>query len=455
MILFMISLFSAQAQNQPAERVIQFDRPGVHTDAVLVYKNGQKIFDYSAREYEGGNKKHLSWSMAKTFAGIMIGQAANEGKLSLSDKVSKYIPAVKTDATILDVLRMSSGIAFKEEYSGVPVDSDATKMLYLQGLNVGFGNYVASLPARDHVRAGEYFDYSSGDTNLLMEVLRKVSSSKAEYDQYPFEKIFKPLGISDATFEQDATGTFVGSSYVYLKPSDYLKIGQLLMQKGVWNGVQVIPESYYELMNTPAPGVAQSVQKGVTQTRVYSSQITTNQGIESAGIISQYADIPVDALIMIGHQGQLVVASPSEQLIIVRLAMDKGTSLDRKGFFGAIKELVKEKFPEYKTAREVADPTPAVAPKEQKGKTNYSDYLKVPHLIRALAAKEYCSCRNVVGRSEAACKADLKVSLPILPHLTLEKNGDVKAYFGPLAIGPVSKAKFISQSLGCTLVQSE
>jgi len=61
------------------------------------------------------------------------------------------------------------------------------------------------------------------------------------------------------------------------------------------------------------------------------------------GLPSEYADLPTDALLMIGHQGQLVVASPSQKLVIVRLAMDKGSSFDRKQFFGKVARLVEAK----------------------------------------------------------------------------------------------------------------
>lgn len=74
-------------------------------------------------------------------------------------------------------------------------------------------------------------------------------------------------------------------------------------------------------MTRVAPGVSAQALPGTSQTRAYSSRLTTNLPIPARGLPSEYADLPTDALLMIGHQGQLVVASPSQKLVIVRLAV--------------------------------------------------------------------------------------------------------------------------------------
>lgn len=461
-LTFLMVFGSAFSYSQTSEtmsklkQVLSSDNKGVNTDAVIVYKDGSKIFEFYGREYNA-SKKHLSWSMAKSISGILIGQALSEKKISLKTRIDQFLPEFKTDATLEDVLGMSSGLAFKEEYSGVPVDSDATKMLYLKGPKTGFFEYVNSLPARSEATPGDHFYYSSGDTNILMEALKKILSSSEEYNEYPWKKLFKPLGIENATFEQDTSGTFVGSSYIYLSPNDFLKIGQLLMQEGVWNGTQVIPKEYMAHLKKVTSGVNSVALEGTSQTRSYSSQITTNLPIVGRGLPSEYKDLPEDALLMIGHQGQLVVASPSQKLVIVRLAMDNGSSFDRKSFFNLVSRLTLEKGHSLITAGDRTT-TIEIAPiktSQKKSKTNIFDYLKVTHLIRALAAKEYCSCMLVIGRSEKACKEDLKVSLPILPKLRISK--DKKMVSATLGTGlfKVSRAEFKGEKLGCTLVESK
>lgn len=83
-----------------------------------------------------------------------------------------------------------------------------------------------------------------------------------------------------------------------------------------------------------------------------------------------------------------------------------------------------------------------------------SGLLVVPHLLRAYIVKEYCSCRLVVGRSEKACKQDMKASFPVLPRLKIKDDGTVTATLG-LGLFKKSKAVYRGQKFGCVLTQSE
>ena len=98
---------------------------------------------------------------------------------------------------------------------------------------------------------------------------------------------------------------------------------------------------------------------------------------------------------------------------------------------------------------------PALAPDPEAEKAKIADYLKVPHLIRALAAKEFRSCIKVVGRSESECKDDLRVSLPVLPSLRVHDDGSVSAVLGTGLFGKKSVAVYRGPELGCTLTESE
>lgn len=444
------------------ELVSELDDPakGVHTDALLVMRDGKILSESYGRGYDAGTK-HLSWSMAKTVAGILVAQEIERGTMSLTAPIRSYVPEVQTPARVVDVLQMSSGIAFNEEYSGVPVNSDATRMLYMDGPKNGFVSYLAKLPQRTEAKPGAYFYYSSGDSNLLMGALRNVAATQKAYDAVPFDRFFRPLGIADATFEQDSKGIFVGSSYVYLTARDFGKVGTLLMNRGKVGGETLVPGWYFDAMTRVAPGVSAKALAGTSQTRAYSSQITTNLPIPARGLPSEYADLPTDALLMIGHQGQLVVASPSQKLVIVRLAMDKGSSFDRKQFFAKVVRLVEAKSGPVLTARkenpaQYAGAPPPAAPDVEAEKAKIADYLAVPHLIRALAAKEFCSCIKVVGRTDAECKEDLRVSLPVLPRLRVsDDGGSVSAVLGTGVFGKKSVAVYRGPQLGCTLTESE
>jgi CubicO group peptidase (beta-lactamase class C family) len=422
---------------------------GANTDVVIVYKDGKIIYQNYAREY-GPNTKHLSWSMAKTISGILIGIAESEGLLSFDDRVSKYFPKIKSNARIIDLLGMSSGLKYKEEYDGLPINLDITNMMYLNGPSMGFANYMLSLPLSPEGEAGSYFNYSSGDTDLLMAILQKSISNQAVYNKYPWDKFFKPLGI-DATFEQDLAGTFVGGSYIYMKATDYLKIGQLIVNRGMWNGQQIIPQKYFELMNRVADGVHKKVQKGNDETKAYSAHVTTNLPIEGRDLPSTYNDLPLDSLILYGHQGQIIAASPSQNVVILKLAMDKKTLSDIN-FYAAVKKLILAKDMPYETVASLKGINSLDHEPEERGVIG--TIASIPNLLRAYSVKEYCSCRLVVGRSEAACKADLKAHSPVLPKLKIKNDGTVTATLG-LGLFKKSKAVYRGKTFGCVLTESE
>ena len=449
-LLSFTSTFATLSQESPKEaidRLVFGNRAGIHTDAFLIIKNGETLYERYDRGYTA-TSPHLAWSMSKTLAGIITAIAIEDKKLDITQPLSVGVSAYKGPATLLDAFQMSSGIEFKEEYSGIPVDSDATRMLYLDGPDVGFAHYTATRPNRVGVLPGDHFYYSSGDANLIMESLKTALNDKKVYDNYPWAHFFDLLDLSNVTFEQDSKGTFVGSSYVYMSAQQFARIGALLVNRGLWNGLQIIPEWYFKLMNQVAPGVMKNALPGTSQTRAYSVMTTTNLPITGRNLPSEYPSLPLDSLILIGHQGQLVIASPSEKLIIVRLATDKGDPFgdNRQELFSAIKD-----FTNHNTVT-----TFVAAKKPLVQKTSFSaapigDYLKLPELIRSLYAKELCSCTFVLGRTLEQCKDDLKQSLPILPFATI--NNNTKTVTATLTQLVHSTAKYYGPKLGCTLLK--
>jgi CubicO group peptidase (beta-lactamase class C family) len=452
-----VSLVAGTAGATPREdmeKILFGQTPGIHTDAFMIIKDGKTVYERYARGY-GPKSKHLSWSMGKTIGGLIAARAVDAGVFSLRDSLHRWIPTYSGSATLLDVFQMSSGIHFREEYSGVPVNSDATKMLYLGGPSIGFAEYTAALPLRTDVKPGEHFYYSSGDANLIMETMKRGMADQTKYDAYPWKTLFEPLGIS-ATYEQDAKGTFVGSSYFYMTTAEYARIGQLLANRGKWGSSQLIPAWYFDLMNEVAPGVEKNALPGTSPTRAYSMQVTTNRPISGRNLPSEYRNLPEDTLLMIGHQGQLVIASPSENLVIVRMATDKGDPFNpsRDALFYAMRSfLAAEKGITLHGAGDVdgraQTPGPLLQKVPEAGKPTAAEYASIPRLLRQLYAKELCSCTFVLGRTLAQCKDDLKQSLPVLPFGKIDSRK--KTVTATLTDIGRSKAIYRGERLGCTL----
>jgi CubicO group peptidase (beta-lactamase class C family) len=447
-LLFVTSISYAQTPEEELTAVLR-DTKKAKTDVVLIYKDGKIIYEYYAREYTP-TTKHLSWSTAKTMTGILIGIADSEGLISINDPVKKYFPEIKTSARIIDVLGMSSGIKFKEAFEGLPIDLDLTNMMYLAGHGQGYVSYMINNPLSETGLPGEYFNYSSGDTNLLIGILQKALKNQKVYDNYPWVKLFNPLGI-EATFEQDLKNNFVGASYIYMTAPDFLKMGQLIMNKGEWNGRQIIPPKYFDLMNRVADGVQVKVQKGNPENKAYSAQAITNLPIEGRNQASAYKDLPLDAVIMYGFQGQIVVASPSQKLVMVKLSMDE-KDFDRDAFYGVTKKFILAKGLPYETVGETTQPVSTWQIKDEN--PNAHPIASFPHLVRAYTAKEYCSCRFVIGRSDKICRDDLNAIVKIYPEIKVQGDTVTTSILGGL-FGQKAIAHYRGKKLGCTLIQSE
>jgi CubicO group peptidase (beta-lactamase class C family) len=120
--------------------------------------------------------------------------------------------------------------------------------------------------------------------------------------------LFEPLGIASATLEADASGIFVGSSYLYANARDWLSIARLLLDKGKVGDKQLLSEDFVRLMQTPA--TASQGRYGSAQT-----------WLQSAGIQAGTEGIPADAFWMSGHDGQSLIIVPSMNLAIIRLGL--------------------------------------------------------------------------------------------------------------------------------------
>lgn len=211
-------------------------------------------------------------------------------------------------------------------------------------------------------------------------------------------------------------------------------------------------------MTKVAPGVMKNALAGTSQTRAYSMQVTTNQPITGRNHPPEYKNLPVDSIILIGHQGQLVVASPSQKLVIVRLATDKGSSFERKKFFAEVKSFLENKNRTLEVAIEThksfyeSELQPITAQGEE-GKGKWTDYFRVPKLMRTLAAKEYCSCLHVVKRSKKQCDEDIKVSLPLLPFIKSKKKDNKQMVYASFIPGVRAEAEYVNEQMGCRLVK--
>ena len=238
----------------------------------------------------------LGWSMTKSIINAFTGLRVKEGFLSLDEPAP--IPPWQEDErkkiTLNHLMHMTSGLAWEENYFD---NSDVTRMLYVYG---DMANYAASRPAA--VPPDSVWYYSSGTTNIISGILRHTFSSDQDYHRYPYEKLFYRTGMLHTLMEADASGTFVGSSYSYATARDWARFGLLYLHDGIFCGDTLLPAGWvgYTRQVAPRSGGEYGAQWWLNRDR-------------------NMPDVPEDAFLADGFQGQRVFVVPSRELVVVRL----------------------------------------------------------------------------------------------------------------------------------------
>jgi CubicO group peptidase (beta-lactamase class C family) len=281
----------------------------LYTRALLIVHNGRLI----AESYGPGITKDtplLSWSMAKSVTNAIVGILVMKGKISLKGPapVPEWQKAddPRQAITLDQLLRMSSGLEWVEAYAERPV-SDVNIMLLLKP---DMAAYMASKPLA--AQPDTVWRYSSGTTNLIHRLIRDVLGNREAYWEFPRRELFNKIGMRSAIWETDASGIFIGSSYLYATARDYARFGLLYLNDGVWEGERILPEGWVAYSTTPTP----ASPKGQ-----YGAHFWLNGSRDSNPKDRMYPQLPGDTFFARGYQGQTIAIIPSRKLVVVRLGM--------------------------------------------------------------------------------------------------------------------------------------
>ena len=213
------------------------------TTALLVLKEGQMVLERYA--LTGGPDVHwISWSVSKSFVSALVGIAVHEGHIrSVEDPISDYIPVPKGsayhDVSIKNVLQMSSGARWNEDYSDP--SCDVFRLAAAMGGAMSLEEFVAGMATESP--PGTVCRYNSGETQALGMLL--AYATKRTLSDYMQEKLFEPLGMNAAGYWLvDKTGKEMAFAGLNLIARDFIKIGELYRNDGVWNGQQVVPAAW-------------------------------------------------------------------------------------------------------------------------------------------------------------------------------------------------------------------
>ena len=269
------------------------------TAAFLVAQHGQLVHEQYFAPYTAQSLTN-SFSMAKTITTMQVGLAIQEGLISsfdapITEQLKEYVNDTRgSKATVAQLSSMKSGHAWDENYY-MPLNM-TTELYYgkdAQALVLSHGF------ERD---PGTEYEYSSGTTQVLGVFLKRALLAKEPtltVSQHLSRSLWAPLGMgSDALYTLDRKSEDGGMERTYCcifaTAQDFGRIGQLLLQDGLWNGQQLLDKAFIERMRKP------DLQP------FYGHSLWMDWSYKHPFYLLQ------------GHEGQYVIVVPSHDLVVVR-----------------------------------------------------------------------------------------------------------------------------------------
>lgn len=221
-----------------------------NVESIIVYSHGEKRFE---KYYNGLDKESLCHiqSQTKSIVSLLMGIAIDKGFIKDENElVFAYFPAyfnekdkLKKSVVIRDLLTMSAGFRW-EEMIAVDDPTNDNMNMYHSG---NWLEYALSRPME--VKPFTEFNYNSGLPMIVAGIIEKSTGMRIE--EFAQKYLFEPLGITDYRWEKDSTGFCHAGGGLYLKPIDMLKIGALVINKGMFENQQLISESWIKKSTMP------------------------------------------------------------------------------------------------------------------------------------------------------------------------------------------------------------
>jgi CubicO group peptidase (beta-lactamase class C family) len=314
----------------PFEKHIENDG----TVAFLVIRNDSILYEKYFNNYDSSDEVP-SFSVAKSFVSALVGIAIDEGKIkSIKDPITNYLPELRDpgykNITIEHLLQMRSGIKFNESY--VNPFGDAAKYYYGRNLR----KYLVK--QKIELAPDSQFNYISINTQLLGWIVERATGKPLA--SYLEEKIWLPMGMeSPASWSVDSKKHQMAKGFccINARAIDFAKLGRLYLNKGNWNGKQIVSEAW--------------VDSSVTVKDYRNYYLYTYQWWHTRDFSLQRDSLPIEGLHQVvnirktdkdkgtrtvitpsgdffaeGHLGQFIYVYPEKNIIIVRLGKKYGAT---------------------------------------------------------------------------------------------------------------------------------
>lgn len=207
--------------------------------SVLIYQNGQPIDSRYFRNATPDYPYNIK-SASKSILSLLVGIAIEKGFIpSVHEPISTYFPdyfrqnpdSAKESITIKQLLSMQSGL-----------ESTSRKNYGKWVISKNWVQFTLDLPIVEE--PGTQMMYSTGNSHLLSVILTKATDMSTR--QFANQYLFKPLGIRIGAWEKDPKGYYMGGNNLAMKPADLMKIGQLILNKGIYKSNRIISEAWIQ-----------------------------------------------------------------------------------------------------------------------------------------------------------------------------------------------------------------
>ena len=258
----------------------------------LVFRNGKLVAEAYPNNTADIDAIYNIQSCTKSITSILMGIAIQNNHVdSLEEKLYAIYPEYfddninKRNITIEDALSMQTGLEFDNgEHTQELYKTETNSVQYVLSMNWLY-------------QSGTFMNYNDGAPQLISKVIEKKTG--ITLSEYANANLFEPLNITDWLWESAKDGTTFGAFSLYLKPRDFGKIGQLLLQNGKWNNETLIDSTYFA--------------------KATSIKVSANFGGEPYGyyfwILPAYCGYAA-----IGHGGQFLLVVPEKQLVVAYTA---------------------------------------------------------------------------------------------------------------------------------------
>ena len=277
------------------------------TDALIIIQHDTIRYEYYSNGFTKSDH-HISWSMSKSVISALFGIAIGEGKIkSIEETVTDYLPDFAgtgyDKVRIKDLLQMSSGVGFNEDYGDF--NSDINIMGRYFALGMPMSDFAKSL--KREREPGTYNHYVSIDTQVLGMILKKATGQTIS--EYMKEKLWSQIGAeAEAFWIVDKTGMEFALGGLNITARDYAKLGQLFLDTGRWQGRQVVPREWVLASITPdAPHVMPGKRESAALRDGYGFQWWIPEG--STGEFNAQ-----------GIYDQFIYVDPHADMVIVKLS---------------------------------------------------------------------------------------------------------------------------------------